>query len=143
MRLAPAIEFASSLDFQDVSNFLRRLRQIPGDVELLLAEPLTRQLTVSAPDDMPVKGSVATALDVLANCRLIGFRECPEDFAAAVAEYLQAHDSEVLVAAIPYFDPIQPLAASLQEMRTVDHLIEHDHEIFDQVKKAYDEASNG
>jgi hypothetical protein len=141
MRLAPAIEFASSLDFQDLSNFQRRLRQMPGDVELLLAEPLTRQLTVSAPDDMPVKGSVAMALDVLANCRLIGFRDCAEDFAAAVAQYLQAHDGRGLVAAIPNFDPIQPLAASLQQARTVDHLIEHDLDIFDQVKKAYDAAS--
>jgi hypothetical protein len=139
-RFAPAIEFASSLSFLNQEHLLRRLRQMPEDVEFLLAEPLTRQLTCGTPDDMPTKGAVAVALDVLSNCLVIGLRDRSLDFVEAISELLEIPPGHKLAETVPIFDSVQPLAALLQETRLLDHLIDLDLEIYSQVKLAYSSA---
>ena len=78
------------------------------------------------------------ALDALANCRLIGFRDRPSDFVGDLCQVLEISSGEHWAETIPVFETVQPLAALLREMRLLDHLIAQDLEIMSQVKRAHE-----
>ena len=134
IRFAPAIKFAKALAFDDVRSLKRDLMDMPSDVAALLANPLTRQLTTSAPDDMPTGRSVSAALDILAACSVVGLRENQTYFTQTIAAWLNTDPAAL--APTPDFPRVRPLALLLKETRAVDHLLERDTELYEAVRGA-------
>jgi hypothetical protein len=132
--LEPAMRFAEELPLSDEKALTRALRQMPGDVMVLFANPLVRQLTVATPDEMPTGAAVATALDVLANSALVGLRARPDRFVEGLAELLGVDPTSL--SAIQNFPPVAPLARLLKESGVVDAILEKDLELFHYVERA-------
>ena len=136
--LEPAMDFAESLPIQDGKAMKRALRQMPEDVSALLANPLVRQLTASAPDEMPGGGAVAAALDILASSALMGRRHEPEKFLQGLAELLEVEAGAL--AALPKFGPVAPLAQLLRESGIGEIILEKDLELYHYVETAANKA---
>ena len=134
VRLAPAIAYAANMPLTSDRQLTRALMDMPAPVAALLAEPLTRQLTTSNLDEMPVNGAVGSALDVLASCAVVGLRDDPAYFTQAVAAWLGLDPARLIMP--PGFPRIAELALRLRESRAVDHLLERDLEIYDAVRDA-------
>jgi hypothetical protein len=111
---------------------------MPDGIVALLANPLVRQLTTSSPDEMPVSGAVAAALDILANASLVGLRHQPSKFLHGLAELLDEDPS--FVPQTPVFKPVGHLAAKLRESGEVDVLLEQDVELYHYVEAAFNKA---
>jgi hypothetical protein len=135
LRIRAAIEFARTLLFSDDRALTRALRSIPAEVAMLLANPVVRQLTTSAPDDMPKSGAVATALDCLASFAVVGLRNKPQDFLRSVGEYLGIEHSAM--PSLPQFSQVSIVARRLKADRTIDALIESDCELYFHVVNAH------
>ena len=136
-----ATRFVSTMDFAralpidaDAKQLKRALERMPDDVELMLAEPLVRQLTTSTPDDMPNRTGVATALDVLSSCQIIGLRDNFDEYREGLSEWLGI-PAETFPA-VPRFERVKDLAARIRATRAIDHLIERDCEVFEHLMNA-------
>ena len=138
MAMRSAIEFAKDLPFQDEKALIRRLRSMPDDVAAIFANPIVRQLTTSAPDEMPSGGALAAALDVLSTFALIGLRHKPADFLRGLGDLLGVDAADF--PAIPRFPFVASLARILRASRAVDLLLEKDIELFQIVAAAHREA---
>ena len=136
--LEPAMDFAETLPIQNEKALRRALRQMPGDVALLLANPLVRQLTAASPDEMPSGGAVAAALDILANSILVGRRHEPGKFLQAFAEFLNIEAGSL--PSTPQFANVAPLARLLRDCGEVDIILEKDLELYHYVEAAVDKT---
>lgn len=136
--LMPAMDFAEALPTGDEKALRRALRQMPEKVTMLLANPLVRQLTTAAPDEMPSGGAVAAALDILANSVLVGRRCEPEKFLQGFAELLDIEASALPPA--PQFATVARLAQLLRESGEVDIILEKDLELYQYVEAAATKA---
>jgi hypothetical protein len=137
--LEPAIEFAETLPFHEEKPLRRALRQMPLNVATLLANPLVRQLTASTPDEMPGGGSIAAALDILADSALIGLRREPGKFLQGFAELLGI-EADLLPPA-PEFATVPPLASLLRKSGEVDLILEKDLELYSYVEAAFQKSA--
>jgi hypothetical protein len=118
----------------DDKQLRRALREMPPDVAATLACPLVRLLTTSTPNELPSKGSVATALDILASAAVVGLRYESDKFLKAVGELL--HLDPQNLPAVPHFPPVSPFAERLKNTREVDALLEMDLELYHYVVEA-------
>jgi hypothetical protein len=133
-RMAPAIEFAASLDLDHHAALRRALRAMPADVASLLSNPLVRQFTATTPDDMPGPAAVATTLDILSRCAAVSTRTDGDGFIEMIGAHLGI-DTETLPVIRP-FPKVGPCAQALREMRIIDHLIEADLEVYAHIEDA-------
>jgi hypothetical protein len=134
-----AIAFAENLKTQDEKAMRRALRQMPIDVAATFANPLVRQLTVTAPDEMPGAGAVASALDLLGSFAVVGIRHEPQHFLYAVGELLNIDPAQL--PPIPQFPKVAALARLLQSTGAVDHLLEKDLELYHTVVEAFKKSA--
>jgi hypothetical protein len=130
-----AIEFAKSLPEQNEKALSRAIKSMPHEVAVNFVNPLVRQLTTSTPDEMPNRGSVAAALDLLSSFALVGLRDEPESFLLAMTELLGI-ESETLPA-VPHFPQVASLGRFLKASHAVGTLIEKDCELYHFVFEAY------
>lgn len=132
MIFKPVIELAAALPRGDEKTIKRLLRSMSKEASAKLANPLTRLLTSSTPDEMPGGAAVAGALDILSSFRFIGLRS---DGAAAAAAF-----GEVLCVEPPSLPSPIPgaseLAKILRESGVVDALLEKDREVYFHVAEA-------
>jgi hypothetical protein len=136
--LRSAIAFAESLPLHDEKAMRRALWQMPDDVAAILANPLVRQLTVTAPDEMPSGAAVASALDLLASFAVVGLRHEPDHFIQGVSELLNIDASQLPT--VPQLSIVPTLARILQGTRAVDNLLEKDLELYHLVVKAFESS---
>jgi hypothetical protein len=134
-----AIEFAEYLladedCFRDVKILRRRLREMPDDAAMTLANPLARQLTSATPDEMPGGGAVASALDLLASFAVVGLRSESDRFLRAIAELIGVEFR--LLPPVPHFSRVAPLAELIKESKEVEGLLETDLELYHHVNAA-------
>lgn len=127
--LRAAIDFAEHLPLDDPKAMKRMLRDMPDEIAAKLSNPLTRQLTASDPDEMPASGAVASALDVLAGCQLVGFRHAFDAFADSAARLLDLPPFENAGAG-GSFSVIHQVAAVLEDSAAVERILEKDLELF-------------
>jgi hypothetical protein len=135
MSLHSTIEFAQSLPVHDEEALRKALRKMPGSVAHALSDPVVRQLTARAPDEMPSGRAVSTALDQLASFAIVGLRRQPETVLHAIAEM-----TELPPMALPDFTTFRSvgsLARALKRSRLVDALLEKDLELYDHVASAF------
>jgi hypothetical protein len=135
----PAIEFAESLPFDGERAMKRALRSIPPEAAARLANPLTRQMTATTPDEMPTGGAIAWALDAFASFASIGLRDQPE---AALEEFSALTNVERQ--ALPRLNrskAVEGLGRFLADSRVVDSLLETDRELYHYVTEAADKAA--
>jgi hypothetical protein len=138
MEVESALGFAESLRFDDEKAMRRALRQMPGDIGIVFANPLTRQLTSTTPDQMPTGGAVAMALDQLSTFALVGLRHESDKFLSAVAELIGVEASAL--PSIPQFPGVPGLAEILKKSGQVDHLLEKDLELYHHISEAAEKA---
>jgi hypothetical protein len=139
------INYAEAMVTEDRQNpddkqLRRALREMPPDVAATLASPLVRLLTSSTPNELPSKGSVATALDFLASAAVVGMRHESDKFLAAIGGFLQIDPQSL--PAIPHFPPVSLFAERLKNTREVDALLEMDLELYHYIAEASERQSN-
>lgn len=129
-----AIRFAHSLDFKDVKTLRKCLNSMSKTVAALLSNPVVRQLTTSAPDEMPQGMSLASALDVLSACTVVGIRSQSENACEMLAHLMGL--SPNLINLPRSTDPAIRFGAILQETGAIDAIIEKDLELYRTVAHA-------
>ena len=80
MSFDAAIEFAASLDLSDERQLRRAFRNISAEDAATFADPAVRSLGARTPGETAQDSTMAAALEVLANCAVVGLREYPELF---------------------------------------------------------------
>ena len=141
MSLEPTMSFAQKLPIDDEGRLRRALRDVPQSVARVLANPVTRQLTTSAPEEMPAKSAVSRALSTLSGFSVVGLRRAPGAFDAAVAELCGLESPAPPTPALP---GVAALARMLKRCREADWLIEHDLALYAHVAEAWRKsADNG
>lgn len=133
-RYEPAIRFAESLPLDDPKTLRWTLQDIPEEVAALLANPLTRLLTTSNPDDMPSPSAIASALDVLSGFSVLGIRGRGRDFNDAIGEWLGIDPAPLPV--LPPLRAVSPLGDFLRETKVLDVILEKDMELYHHVEEA-------
>jgi hypothetical protein len=144
IRLASTIEFAEQLPLKDRKALKCAFKNMPADIAAKLSNPLTRQLTVNDPDEMPTGGAIAASLDMLANCRLLGFRHAVEDFTLDAARLLDLPLEDTPPAGTT-FPAAGEFARLIEETGAAESLLEKDLELFyylAQAEKAAREREN-
>ncbi len=139
MRLAPAIAFAASLDFEDEKKLKKAMLAMPMDVAQLLANPLVRQFTTTTPDEMPSGNAVASTLDILAHFAVVGTRDFAYEYTEAVGAMLGTDPS--VIPQIWTFEKVRSAGELIRRIRVVDHLIEKDLAVYAQVHRALAELA--
>jgi hypothetical protein len=134
----PAISFAETIE-TDEKSLLRAFGTMPRAAIRNFANPLTQQLAARTPDEPPIKGAVATALGTLSSFAIVGLRERQDLFMAQLADLVGI--SVDTLPAIAEFDKTAELADQLRRVPEVELLIEHDLEVYHQVKSAIDNAA--
>ena len=132
--LQPVIAFAQSLPFGEMRSLRRALRDLPWPVARVLANPITRQLTTSAPDEMPNGRALSSALSTLAAFDVVGLRRAETTFVEAVEELLGLNTPLPVSRKLP---GVTTLARMLKESREVEWLIEQDLALYQHVANAY------
>ncbi|PPD14888.1 MAG: hypothetical protein CTY25_08830 [Methylobacterium sp.] len=133
-RFAPAIQFAETLPLSDEKSLRRALQDMPDEVAGLLANPLTRLLTTTNPDDMPGTSAIASALDVLSSFAVVGLRNRPEEFNLTIGEWLGIADETL--PALPPFQSVSPLGEFLKSTKVLDVILEKDMELYQTISEA-------
>jgi len=131
MSLHSTIEFAQSLLVHDDD----ALYKMPASLAHALSNPVVRQLTARAPDEMPPGRAVSTALDELASFTIVGPRRRPETILHAIAEIIEC--DPMGLPDFPKFRTVGSLARALKRSRVVDALLERDLELYDHVASAF------
>lgn len=138
MLLAPAAGFASGLPLDDGKALRKALRNVPQEVAVALANPLTRLLTSSMPDEMPRRGALASALDTIANFAIVGLYEDAAGFRDAFAHFVE-RDKDAFE--VPQVNPaVKQLADLIEKEARAEALIEADLEVYWYVKQAHESA---
>jgi hypothetical protein len=141
----PAIEFAERLPFDNERALKRALRSMPPDAAARLANPLTRQMTASTPDEMPGGGAIAGALDAFASFASIGLRDQPD---AALDEFSVLTDIERhTLPRLSRSKAAEGFGRLLADTGVVDSLLETDRELYcyvaEAARKAMGHTANG
>jgi len=134
MSLESTMAFAQSLPFSDERALGRALRDMPSAVARVLANPVTRQLTVLTPDAMPTKAALSSALTTLSTFQLVGLRRASDTFNAALREFLGLPEDLPDNARLP---GVVSLARMLKRTREVEWLIEQDLALYNHIAGAY------
>jgi hypothetical protein len=135
MIMQVAIEFAQSLPIHDEKALRRALNAMPSEVARTLANPVVRQLTTTTPDEMPRKGAVATALDLLGSFAVVGLRREAATFVSAVEEFMGMAPNSL--PPIGRFAGVATLARALKRGGAVSPLLEKDLELYEHVSAAF------
>ena len=134
-----AIEFAESLPFDSERGLKRALRAIPPEAATPLANPLTRQMTASTPDEMPGGGAIAWALDAFASFASIGLRDQPDE---ALEEFSALTDVErQTLPRLTRSKTVEGLGRLLADTGVVDFLLETDRELYHYIAEAARKAA--
>ena len=134
MSLESTMAFAQSLPLDDETRLRRALLDMPQGVARVLANPVTRQLTTSAPEEMPAKSAVSRALSTLSGFAVVGLRRAPQAFDAAISELCGL---EAPAPPTPPLPGVAALARMLKRCREADWLIEHDLALYAHVADAW------
>lgn len=133
LSLRPVMHFAQTLPFHNERALAKALRKIPDDVARALANPLTRQLTTTTPDEMPARDALTQALHILSSFQIVGLRRDPESFIHAVEELVG--QSEMPRIHTP--PGVTHFARQLQQTGEIDWLIEDDLALYEHIVHAY------
>lgn len=134
MLFAPVIAYMENLSLSDPTALKRGIMNMPRNVIALLSNPLVRQLTTSTFDEMPQRFSVASALDVLSSCDVIGFRHDPATINRLVAETLRLKPANI--DAQEQAQSVRLLGAILKDTKAVDGFLEKDIELYQNALEA-------
>lgn len=135
---APVIAYVSDLSTQDPVALKRSIINMPRNLVTILSNPVVRQLTASASDEMPQRLSVASALDVLSSCELIGFRQHPGLISKEAAELLNLAPSSIDIHT--QFSAVQQLGALLKDVGVAESFLERDIELYQAAFEAVNAA---
>ena len=135
LSLRSAMDFAQSLPFHDDRALGRELRNMPAGVAQILANPVTRQLTTTTPDEMASGRAVSTALDILASFALVGLRRASGTFARALAELVGVPREDL--PPLTKLPGVTALAQSLKRSRAMEEILEQDIELYHHIASAY------
>jgi hypothetical protein len=135
MGLAPVIEILGDFDDFNHESCKRLFKKASKPISDALSNPLVRQLTTSAPNDLPGRSAIASALEVLASFQLVGLRSHSEDFSGALAEMLAV--DETGLPSLAEHDRITEFSQYLRDLPSVETLLEQDLELFHVVLSAF------
>lgn len=138
-RFEPAVRYFKDFDVTNPKIIRKMLHDLPIEVAHLMVDPLTRQLVTSTPDEMPTGASLAACLDILSTCKVVGLREEPDLYLAALGTWFGI--DPLSLPSIPQFPKADILAETIAETRAVNHLIERDLEVYWQVRGALQDVT--
>ncbi len=136
----PVIACLEELETFTEPDLKRFFRHLPGGAISALANPLVRQLTAGAPDEMPSHASLAAALDALASFEIVGLRTDAGTFLQALSDLCDL-DAATLPG-IDEFPLVRALGLRLRSISSIESLLEKDLELFHQTTAAFERAGS-
>lgn len=131
--VAPLVEFARNLPFDDLSGLKKAFRDTAPDQREALASPMTRALGCEI-GEFPRDVHVSRALDNLATMEAVGTRDRFDLFNTLLKAAL---GRDVLRGASPAtYSSVRTLAAALRQLRVVEDLIAEDLRLYGFVSDA-------
>ncbi|HEV2573140.1 MAG TPA: hypothetical protein VGU72_15510 [Beijerinckiaceae bacterium] len=138
---APAIAYVENLLLTDMGTLKRSIATMPRDVAAILSNPVVRQLTASTLDEMPHRFSVASALDMLSTCELIGLRDDPTTIKFSAANAIGIDPESIDIQnQIP---SVWQLGMMLRDIGSADTFLEKDIELYQYVVDAAQRVRQG
>ncbi|OJY00760.1 MAG: hypothetical protein BGP04_24980 [Rhizobiales bacterium 62-17] len=134
MVFAPVVRYLENMQLDDPKSVKRGILAMPSKILMVLANPVIRQLTTSSYDEMPSGLPIATALDMLSLCDVIGFRHDMESFQRAA--FLHAGGGGMNTNLPPPFLMVNRLGDLLKETGVADTFLEKDIELYQHVLAA-------
>lgn len=128
-----AIDFAQGIEI-DESGLRRAFDVMPKAVIGMLTNPVTRQLAANSFDVPSPKGAIASALDILSTCTIVGLREYQDVFVEELEALIEAPPGSL--PNIPQFTAVAGLADLLRRVPEAEMLLEQDLELYFTVKDA-------
>lgn len=135
----PVIAYLAELSEFSALELRRLFRHLPESFIPALANPLVRQLTAHAPDEMPGHASLAAALDALSSFEIVALRSQPDAFTNALADLcgIPAED----MPRMREFSLVQELGDNLRTISALEALLEKDLELYHQTAQAFEAVS--
>ncbi|MGV1873709.1 hypothetical protein [Agrobacterium rosae] len=119
-----AVEYFADVDLSSSKSLNSALKRAPSKVTDVLRSPLTKQFVCKSPEQRPVRGDIAAAIDLLSRFKLVGHKSNLSAFQRQLADFLGAPEDEASVAqALP---PLQSLVDLLRNIPLVEILLEED-----------------
>jgi hypothetical protein len=135
MIFAPIMTIAKGLTNFDEKEFRQVLGKVPPRTLSLLADPLSRQLVCSTPDEPVSRGAVNKSLKTLSEFDVVATRRHAQLFGAAIGELLGT--PEIQLPPIQDIPNVREVARNLRAVRWIEGLIENDLEVYQSVVAAY------
>ena len=126
--IAPLVDFARDLPFDDPKLLLSAFRQISDEQRQAIASPMVRMLGCGV-DEPPAHRHVSFALEHLASMDVVGTRARYEEFYAIMTQYLGVNIFGEEKPAI--FETVDVLAQTLSRIGMVVDLLEHDLALYE------------
>lgn len=136
--LGPAAAFAAQLPIADGKAIRRALRNVPREVAVALANPVTRLLTTKTPDEMPRPGALASALDTIASFAIVGIDDDEVGFRDTFAHLIERDPETIAMTGVPA--GVARFAQLLREEAQAESLIATDLELHAVVTSAHRRA---
>ncbi len=136
----PVIACLEELESFAEPDLKRFFRHLPSVAIAVLANPLVRQLTSRAPDEMPGHASLAAALDALASFEILGLRSEAGTFLHAVSD-LCGLDVETLPG-IDEFPLVRELGRRLRTIASIESFLEKDLDLYQQTTRAFEKVGS-
>lgn len=134
MMFSPIMNLSKKLKNFDETEFRLIFGQTDTRTLLLLSEPLTRQLTCKTPDDYSARGCVGQSLALLSQFHIVGIKQNSSLFQSALAGLVGVAEADI--PPILQIPTVQAVAESLRAVRWLEAMIEHDLELYQNVKEA-------
>lgn len=135
MAFGPLVEALNEYSELDETFFKRFFKRTSFELLAMLSNPLTRLLTASSPDEMPVHTSVSTALQALSGFEVLGLRSDANYFSRALAESVGIKSDEIPI--IAEYPRIIELGERLRQVRDAEAILEKDLEVFQLLSQAF------
>ena len=131
----PVMDGLTEVERLDEESLRRFFKRAPSEVTRPLMNPFVRQLTCSAPDEMPRKTAIAQALLVLSSFEIVSLRSDAAHFSEALGEMLGLGPSAIPV--MHEYGRVSDLARVLRAINEVEGLIDYDLNIYEQTRHAF------
>lgn len=119
-----AIRYFAEINISDTKSLSSALKRAPSSVTDVLRSPTTKQFVCKSPEQRPVRGDIAAAIDLLSRFKLVGHKSQLSTFERQLAEYLVLPQEDITVA--QHHHSLQGLVDILRDIPLVEMLLEED-----------------
>lgn len=139
MSLSPAVAYFEGLNLQDAGAIEKALKRAPPRIRATLMSPSTRQFAGTDAEQPSTRRDIATALDMISRCEVIGHINDTLSFASSLGELLDIDMDRIPI--LQRNKAMDQIAAKLACLPVAESYLEDDLILDYYVRKAINEAA--